>query len=359
MTFYLHIGMPKTGTTTIQAFLERNRDLLASRGVIVPRATGSQNHRKLTAYALDDTELDHTRRMLGLLSAEQIAQFRRKLEKKLAAEAATWTAGSSVVVSGENMSQLRQPAELSRLRDLLEPYSTNPIRVVIYLRRQDLFYLSSYSQHIKAGGTRHWSELVGDAKKRLYDYTRFLKPWVEHFGEPNIVVRPFERSQFARQDLLSDFLSVIGLDGELSGFVIPETQNQSLDAQTAEYLRLMNPRFPRYIDNAVNLSRRELVRAMEAISNGPKLRMAPEFAHSFLAQFSTSNAEVARRHLGRGDGVLFQEKPEEHGESAPQLSVEQAIAISARLWAFRKPAPGRNGADADAISTAAGEVEEK
>ncbi|WP_428311545.1 hypothetical protein [Hydrocarboniphaga sp.] len=354
MTFYLHIGMPKTGTTTIQAFLERNRDLLASRGVIVPRATGSQNHRKLTAYALDDTELDHTRRMLGLLSADKVAQFRLKLDRKLSAEAAGWPAGNSIVVSGENMSQLRQPAELMRLRDLLSPLTAGQIKVVIYLRRQDLFYLSSYSQHIKAGGTRHWSEMVGDAKKRLYDYTRFLKPWAEHFGEANIVVRPFERSQFAKQDLLSDFLSVIGLDGELSGFDIPETQNQSLDAQTAEYLRLMNPQFPRYIDDVVNLSRRELVRAMEAISTGPKLRMAPEFAHSFLSQFSGSNAEVARRYLGREDGFLFREKPDDCGESAPQLSVDQAISISAKLWAFKNPVVASGSSDAPADGDADG-----
>lgn len=341
MIFYLHVGMPKTGTTTIQAFLESNRDRLAERGIVVPRATGFQNHRKLTAYALDDESLDHTRRMMGLLSPDQLAQFRRRLQKKLAAEAAAWPADSRVVMSGENMSQLRQPQELARLHELLAPHGAEAIRIVVYLRRQDLFYLSSYSQQIKAGRSTHWSELAFDAKKRLYDYVRFLAPWSAQFGKENIVVRAFERSQFVNHDLLSDFLSTIGADSDLSAYEIPETQNQSLDAQTAEYLRQMNPHFPRYIDNVVSPVRRELVAAMEVISSGPKLRMAADFASSFLSQFEHSNATIARDYLGREDGILFREVPEDAGETPPMLSVEQSIEISAKLWAraYGKTAP--------------------
>ena len=37
MKAVIHIGMPKSGTSTIQAFLDMNRDALSQRGVLYDR----------------------------------------------------------------------------------------------------------------------------------------------------------------------------------------------------------------------------------------------------------------------------------------------------------------------------------
>ena len=41
----LHIGSQKTGTTSIQQFLARNRSILSERGFYVPDYVGGANHR--------------------------------------------------------------------------------------------------------------------------------------------------------------------------------------------------------------------------------------------------------------------------------------------------------------------------
>jgi hypothetical protein len=37
---YIHIGLPKTGSTSLQAFFRANRDILDERGIIYPDTTG-------------------------------------------------------------------------------------------------------------------------------------------------------------------------------------------------------------------------------------------------------------------------------------------------------------------------------
>lgn len=39
-TFTLHIGTEKTGTTTLQSFLSKNRDALSKQGIIYPKSPG-------------------------------------------------------------------------------------------------------------------------------------------------------------------------------------------------------------------------------------------------------------------------------------------------------------------------------
>jgi hypothetical protein len=53
---YLHIGTEKTGTTSIQAFLDRNRSRLRSQGVLYPELPGSNNQIALSAAALASPE---------------------------------------------------------------------------------------------------------------------------------------------------------------------------------------------------------------------------------------------------------------------------------------------------------------
>src|ERR1043165_5358722 len=53
---FLHIGVEKTGTTTIQAFMAKNRQALTKKGVLYPRAPGNENHVGLTIYAADNPQ---------------------------------------------------------------------------------------------------------------------------------------------------------------------------------------------------------------------------------------------------------------------------------------------------------------
>ncbi|MDQ4085979.1 MAG: hypothetical protein M3165_09200, partial [Actinomycetota bacterium] len=54
---FLHIGQGKTGASTIQGFLARNRDSLASRGYLYPALSGWDRHLELSLYARPDSTM--------------------------------------------------------------------------------------------------------------------------------------------------------------------------------------------------------------------------------------------------------------------------------------------------------------
>ncbi|EHU9320932.1 hypothetical protein KZY28_001262, partial [Campylobacter jejuni] len=48
MTCYLHIGMPKTGTTSIQTFLTKNKFLLLKQNYLYPESILEWGHQHIT-----------------------------------------------------------------------------------------------------------------------------------------------------------------------------------------------------------------------------------------------------------------------------------------------------------------------
>jgi hypothetical protein len=325
MTLFLHIGIGKTGTTSIQTFLEMNAPALANLGVVMPSSLGKRNHRRLAMYALNDEVIDNSRRAKRLATPEAVRLFREHALKDFRAESAKLRAGHAVVMSSEQMTRLRRPGEISRLKDFVSLAGHDEIRVIVYLRRQDLYYVSEYSQEIKGGKDIPFRPDGKVVNRDIYFYDRLLGYWSEVFGRSAIVVRPFEQSALRNGDAINDFMSIIGID-DLCGFQRPPPRNPSLDAYAIEFLRRLNPSVPRWGDGGEDMSRLRLVRAIEAISDGPKLRMSRDNAERFLSLFAESNALVARDYLGRKE--LFEEEIAHAEGMEPALPVEAARRIA-------------------------------
>ena len=329
MTIFLHIGMGKTGTTSIQTFLEINAAALATCGIITPTTLARRNHRRLTMYALDDGVVDNLRRAKRMTTPESVRVFRERLAASFSAEAATWRSSQTIVMTSEQMTRLRSVEEVSRLKSLIGLAGHEDIRVILYVRRQDLAHISIYSQWIKGGlDVPFRPEIQGAHKSTLY-YDRFIAPWAQVFGSGALIVRPFEPSSLKNADAVDDFMSVLGVD-DLSGFVRPPRANTSLDVHTIEFLRRLNSHIPRWVNNKQERSREALVAALEAISVGPKLRMSRATAEGFMAPFVEGNAAVARDYLARD--VLFQEGLEDLPGTEPSLTPEAALAIANALF---------------------------
>lgn len=325
MTLFLHIGIGKTGTTSIQTFLEMNAPALAQRGIILPASLGRRNHRRLTMYALNEDVIDNSRRAKGLLTPENIEQFRKQVLNDFRTEVATWGPRKAVVMTSEQMTRLRRPGEIARLKNFIALTGEPDIRIIVYLRRQDLYYVSEYSQEIKGGRDIPFHPDGKVVNRNIYFYDRLLGYWSEVFGASVIIARPFERSALKNGDAIDDFMSLIGVD-DLTEFERPPPRNASLDAYTVEFLRRLNPAVPRWIDRGENPTRVRLVQALEAISDGPKLRMSRENAQRFLSLFAESNASVAREYMGKP--VLFTDQVEQSEGMEPDLPASAALRIA-------------------------------
>jgi hypothetical protein len=329
---FLHVGLEKTGTTTLQVTMALNRRLLERYGYFFPTTLeGSpSNHIGLALCAANPEAATDLRQYAGLTSGAAYAAFLQRYPRQIA-EALTQSGCHSAILSNEHCSsRLFTIAEIAKLRDIITPLARE-CRAIIYLRRQDELVASHYSNSVKAGATHEFYYPNGI---QWLDYLRVLDMWAQVFGKENLTIRIFEPEQLRDGDLVADFFSTIGF-AHYSQLVRPENQNRSLDIHTVEFLRRLNAHLPTCSDIGISRDRGSINEALAAITTRERLRPSAEAATTFLDQFAVSNAEVARRFLNRENGVLFTSTPLCNEPRLPSLDVDQAVAISAALWQWQ------------------------
>lgn len=333
MTIFLHIGMGKTGSTTLQTFLRDNSEALRNAGATFSEVSRSRNHRALAVCAMDDGRIDNTKRAKKLTEPKALHLYRADIEDEIRAEANNLEKEANIIFSSEQLTRLKNENELERLKGLLSLYGPHRIKVVCYLRRQDSYMVSAFSQIIKGGGQLDFTYKTCMKKIKDTDYQVFLEPWANSFGVENVIVRPFEKLQMFGGDIITDFLNLIDVELDLNNCRFPRIQNQSLDARALTLLSRLNRHLPRFGAGAKSRVRPAIVRALEEMSDGPKIRFGSADVARIGRHFSASNAYVAKTYLGRNDGVLFLEAPIADDQIAPSISDDDAYEMIANLLA--------------------------
>lgn len=233
MKIILHIGWHKTGTTSIQKFLFNNATKLINRhGIYYPNeGLFSFAHHNL-AWALQE----RTATPWGNVPLT-IEGFKNKL--KTAVEVARLVGCNTIVFSSEEFCTL-QMNEIEILHDTLSGFF-NAIKIVAYLRRQDLLIESSYNMAVKWWGSRTTSGFSDyiSGKEGYPNYYSILTSWANYFGSNALVIRPFESRYFDLNDVRVDFCQQAGIDhAELS--IEKEPTNESLSPSGVEFIRIIN-----------------------------------------------------------------------------------------------------------------------
>jgi hypothetical protein len=332
LRLYLHIGTEKTGTTSFQKFMAVNRPFLGRQGLLYPETPGWDNHIALATVARRArSELWDE---LRIPDREGWEAFGRKFRERLSAELAEHP-GRTVVMSGEHCSsRLRTDEDVHRLLEFLDGLFTQ-ITIVVYLRRQDDFLSSTYSTDIKNGGTQPLGMPDDDAMAFRYDYWELLSRWARVFGRSNMLVGRYGTRFLVNGNLVDDFLTGIGvvLGPDLQR---PHSANESLDAESLEFLRLTNAHL------RPSEQRRAMVAALQALSRGALIDLPDAELSEFMARLAESNRRVALEYFGRdyarkGD-PLFGERDGARERTPPiTLSADRAVAIAAQLYLRLRP----------------------
>ncbi len=321
---YVHIGLPKTGTTAIQYFLHENRASLKHAGYLYP-GKGTAHH--CLGWRMAGIK--------GWLPSEEAAIaesrkiFREINESKFA----------HVIVSSETMSEgLLDHA--GRLHAILEEelHSAWEARIIVYLRRQDHWLESWYMEEVGSkeppANSYTFPEFLLHYRERAQiDYWALLRPWDELFGKENLIVRIYEKEQ-QPQGIARDFLQAIGISPDRN-FKTPASEfiNIGLSHDAVEIIRLCNrehnfdPVFRLFL-------RRHLVRVSPKDPYLPYSYLSPKERSDLVNTYDASNSLVAREYLGRDDGGLFYEaRPDPHAQQATYsgLSLEAFIPVAMKL----------------------------
>lgn len=316
----MHIGTGKTGTSAIQEFLGRNREQLAAAGVLYPRSVGKYRHVRLGLMVTPIKDLDRmiVWRRAGSEDPEEFqAGVRAELDEEIR------SAGLPRVVFSNEGFYGSGEGTLVNIRRYLDQ-AARSVRIVVYLRRQDDHLLSRYQQRVKVGATDRIRDWARTDLSGTYDYARRLAMWQRIVEPTELVVRPFERAQLSGGSIFEDFLDAAGLGIDVGALEQVGRTNESLDAECVELVRLLNLRaVEAHGATEGRIDNRTLLKKLFARDRGATLGLPDEVLDPFMAQWADSNAEVARTHLGREDGVLFRTT-----ERAAGVTTRQALEPS-------------------------------
>ncbi|NND66621.1 MAG: hypothetical protein HKN19_03440 [Halioglobus sp.] len=233
-TVYLHIGAPKTATSTLQRVLSKNYQQLRNNGILYPKSCRSGDAHHVLACDLIETHQefampdfwykDIPRHTSWQLLREEIDANRDGLETIIL---------STELLFGQN----------HRLRRMLNEVKTHlsglEIKVVAYLRRQDQLFSSFYNQDVK--GERQWPgsayEFYETHQLLRNDYVTLIQSWTAAFGKKNILLRPFEKEQWTDGSVIADFCATTGIPPLKGTF---RDQNESIGATQMYMKRCLN-----------------------------------------------------------------------------------------------------------------------
>ena len=261
--FYIHIGLHKTGTTSIQATFFQNRKLLLAHGInYLPL---SENH-STTLYPLfiEEPHRYQPNRRAGIDTPRKAAK--KNAATKAALRRALENNNSpKVVVSGEDLSML-PAAGLQRLKDMLAPYAER-FQIIVYVREPYATVSSIFQQRLRRG--QSYEQICRRPPRP--GYARIAAA-IEVFGRANVDIRIFDSASFVGGDLIADFLSTIDAEPNLAQQLMIERANVGLSHEAAMLLAALNQARP------VNsfAERRDLVSWLAGIPGQP-YRCPPQF----------------------------------------------------------------------------------
>ena len=232
---FLHIGTNKTGSSAIQGFCYRHRRALAAAGLLYPR-TG-------LGGVVDGTGMHiNISRALGFAQGrpdpDRAAQAQR-LRADLDAEIAR--SGCDQVLVSSEFFVLKRP-----MAPVAEFFDGHDLRILVYLRRHDLWWAALYSQALRSvpeppwepGFAGYFRRLTTRASQHL-GYRDLVQAWAEVFGAGQVLVRPYEAAQ-NQPDLIADMLAAIGLPEAGRGLDGGEARvNPSLSARALYLLEAL------------------------------------------------------------------------------------------------------------------------
>jgi len=341
MKAVIHIGSHKTGTTTIQSFLEKNRDSLKKQGICVPVGFGRYDKQLELLAAVAMPEEWHSRPILSYCGHYQCARvFKRKFtaidqerlwKKFWNKNQANFNKDDRVIFSCEELGILTT-GEVEKLRKLMKSLFDD-VTIVLYLRRQPEYLISFYNTRVRGGLLWNFFDYLDQPEEDSnLAYHEIVKRW-SVFGKDKLKIRVFDKREFHHNDLLSDFANTVGFD--MTGLERVGNRNLSIDSGSVEFLRLLNSHIPATYDGwTLNPVRLQLRKCFDAMGSDQKAYyLSRSDAQRIIDQFKEGNDWIAREYLGReklfSDDVSMY--PEEVA-SPHNLTLEKCAEITAALW---------------------------
>ena len=283
----LHIGANKTGSSSIQRFIQKNKLLLPKLGYLMP-----------------DKEMRLGKRVTGeqVFGLEEILTTDPRPQKRLQARMETIfnarpDENIQVLMSAENMGSVRG-AEFFK-----EVCAKRRTKIIFYIRRQDDLIASSWQQwHSK--NHENFDAFLLKAVKTQGHWETILNAWEKNVGKDNIDVQVFERSKFPNGNIVHDFINKIGAGEHIDSFEFIE---EDINPTIFEYVTHLVTGNKAIFEDVHDNEFYEYVETLtgQTYSKGIKYSMiSPTQRESIINYFTEENERIREKYFPK-EGRLF------------------------------------------------------
>jgi hypothetical protein len=211
-TCVVHIGLHKTGTTSIQHFLREKRCRLKKLGFFFYQGLHiDQNHVELHAATMRPDRTSTFRIKSGLVFDDVYLKLTSERVDAFLSQVGSGTA----VFSAEGLSLLRYVDEVKKLAAILPA----DVSIIVYLRNR-VDYLRSHSNQLSKAGitdiTDKASHAYMAADTWMIDYEQRLEAFRTTFGQKNVHVVDYDEACALDGNVIPSFLRQLNLENEFT-----------------------------------------------------------------------------------------------------------------------------------------------
>lgn len=329
-TLYIHIGQHKTGTSTIQNFFWKNRKQVEAAGVLYPDVGLSGPTHANLALSLPGRRDQVLEEMFKKSASDRNGTYHpysgtaaRDLYAELGRQIAS-TSCPVVFLSSECFMEWIKP---DLIRVLLREYCDCDVKVLLTLRRQDLWIQSVFNQVVKDPGLRFSGALDDMPQMAMLDYHHMVQEWSDAFGPGNMIVVPYETAFSFESGVVGLVADIIEMDLSCD-YQTPsyQEQNVSLSGKQLSVLHELNrrniscERFQRILNSFTRRNEREQKNVDSADT-----WLGFEQAQSLYARYREGNRKIAQSFLGMDS--LFPEPTVSEYRRQLSLRAEEIVGL--------------------------------
>lgn len=261
----LHIGWPKTGTTTLQAFCAQNPAWLQAQGLSYFRSRGDS--------------IGDISRLLERGEDPQPAAARL-------ADFAAGQGGRAVIASSEGLAT----NDLAGISALLSAASWRDITVVAYLRAQEAYLEGIYKQARKWGNPMPLAQCLAGPLLHSAEYHRYVSAWQEWCDArgARLILRLYTPQDLVQGDIRADFFTALGFDALEN---LPASTNVSPSAALLQLYERLPP-----IPRLQQINREMVASGMAGVTGSGDVLTAAQ-SQALRARFAAGNAQLCARYF--------------------------------------------------------------
>lgn len=307
-TLYLHIGTMKTGTCAIQELCTSNQEILNRQGYCYPKLPysfpgfGKKRNalflqRPIVKGGVRQTDAERERFLEGM---GIIREHFKTYDNVILSDEGVWGGAC------KNRKTLWQ-----ELKEYSDEHQFS-VKIIVYLRRQDLYIDSLWRQGVKGSTNRRskvavsWQEYVKNIPIiEQLDYYGELNRISSALGKENVIVRRFDRKKFSDGMIQSDFLELIGLKLTDEYYIKKQSVNESMSGNICEIKRVINL-LPGITDSEYVFLRKNLLDINSVSGSEYKSNMfSAQETEAFMETYRQDNRKIAEEYLNEKDTDLF------------------------------------------------------